>query len=291
MIESCSTVCARVPSLTLEEVEDAVLKAATFFGPVQRNALQVTAAEIGHQFRKTGRRDFDDFLGGLATGKILELDGPTAVGKTQLCMWLAVQMAVQDPAARVVYCYSNPMLAAQRMASFFPPDQSLENRNAAMARIELVDCGRADRLMTYLHELREQVLAQQRGVPHNTLPVACVLLDSVAPLVSVCIGKQPYGHALMMSMRAVLKEIAAVANCPVVLTNFTTAEWSDSDKTAMRSIKGALGPTWATVADVRVFMTPTSEAEKTFLTMPTIGQQRSCVMHMTATGLLFSPVP
>jgi RecA/RadA recombinase len=47
---------------------------------------------------------------GLPIGRIVELVGPAAVGKTQLCLWCAVQVAVKHPHRSVLFISSSNSL-------------------------------------------------------------------------------------------------------------------------------------------------------------------------------------
>lgn len=286
----------KASGLGLEEVEEAVREAATWYGGQSTDGFQLVTGELGPQHLPTGRSDCDRFLGGgLPVGQLLELLGPSAVGKTQLSLWLAVQLVRRSQTARVLFISSDCSLDAERMRDFLAPTDPVDS---ILDRVHVHHCFDADQLMHLLYRVRADLSAQSLGTAAgDPLSLVAVFIDSVAPLIAPCLGKMPYGHSLIFSLRTVLLEIAHASAASIVVTNFTLSkDWSQgrSDASGMSAasnsgsdtLSWAMGPSWGTVADVRVWMSATNEGDKFLLTMPGI-VQRTCYMQTAHDGLTF----
>ena len=295
LLDSAAVVAARSSAgLREAQVNEAVALVAQCCAGIDTNAFQVVTG-MGPQHRATGQTDFDNFFaGGLPVGQILELVGPGGVGKTQLCMWLAVRIALRDPNSRVIFISSDNSLDAVRMKSFLPLDTALED---CLGRIQVQYCFDAEALLQYLYETRDAVLANEMGFGRRTEATPSLLIiDSVAPLISPLLTKNPFGHSIIFALRQVLLEIAAASKATVVLTNFTKGkDWGrgggrSDEFNPVETVTASLGHSWSLVAQMRLWMSSTNEGETSVLTLIGTTQQRACMMHMTTQGLIFRPI-
>lgn len=160
-----------------------------------------------------GGASFNELLGdeGLPSGKIVELVGPAAVGKTQLCMWCAARVALTHPTRSVLFISSSNTVSIERLMSFLPASLSASQLAAVLSRIVIVNCFDYEQLLSTLYLLRHDVQWRGRGVdaPPGSLGAAdlvLVIVDSIAPLLQVqrekesCISDVPRCISLLAAL-------------------------------------------------------------------------------------------
>lgn len=196
--------------------------------------------------------------GGLPAGAITEFVGPAAIGKTQLCMWCAANVASSNEGKSVLYISSSNSFAPERVVSFVPPHASIED---VLERIHVVNCFEYEQLMGLLHQLRDDVQWAGRGATAAQTPLldsivlsslSLIIIDSINPLLQPILGKQPFGHSLMFSLHAILKDIAATFGASIIVTNTTVvADFNGPAKTP--GAKSSMGPSWELVCNPRLW--------------------------------------
>lgn len=207
-----------------------------------------------------------------------------------------MKVALEDENGGVVFITSSNTVSASRLLSFAPDFLNEDVRLSALARIQIINCFDYDSLTHHLSALLEQSLHQGRLGLHPNRD-ALFIIDSIAPLLQPTLGKTPFGHSLMFSIRAILLEIAAAHNAAIVVTNFlATADWttvttsSSSSSSSSSNVRSAMGPSWASVANVRMWIFPGNESEHSIVTMRGVGAlQRSCDMQIGDHGIVFTP--
>ncbi|XP_020601722.1 DNA repair protein RAD51 homolog 4-like [Orbicella faveolata] len=176
----------------------------------------------------TGCDNLDELLdGGLYTGELTEIVGSAGVGKSQICMGIAMFTAMETK-KNVLYIDTGGSLSATRIKDM------LQEWNAS-----LDDQGDDDN-------------------DDSVRDLRMIIVDSVAGVISPILGgQQIHGHSLMVNLSRTLKALAVEHSVAVVITNNVV---TDSSKSAF-STKPALGPTWAHVPNTRLFIRKNSSSQ------------------------------
>lgn len=217
----------------------------------------------------TGITGLDQILdGGLWGGEMTELVGQPASGKTQICMFAALNIAKQNNT--VLYIDSANSFSSERISLMCPISDTASQGNEAqqlLKPLNMIHCRKCFdvfALTDILHELQEKLLAKE-------LPFYCglklVVIDSIGALLSPILGgKQAQGHALMTNAARLIKSIATTHHIAFLVTNYiVSGGGGDNDRA---SHKAALGMSWTYAPNTQVTLhfEPISESRKAVLT-------------------------
>lgn len=184
------------------------------------------------------------FRGGVHTGNITELVGPSASGKTQLCHQLATTSVLQE-GVKVVYIDSSHSFDPQRILQIAGIGQGEEAAAKLLERIEVFKAFDTSTLMTILTQVVERL---ENSFDTLTPPVRVVIIDSLGALLAPIVGgRTSAGHAMLSAVSRMMKVIASDHHVAFVVTNHTV-----SSAKGTRQTKPALGLSWTYVADTRV---------------------------------------
>ncbi|KAJ9543650.1 hypothetical protein OSB04_023357 [Centaurea solstitialis] len=192
-----------------------------------------------------GETSFDMLLqGGLHEGHVTELVGPSSSGKTQVCFQVASNVAMKF--GSVVFLDSGNSFSPTRIQQIITHiSGSAENKingilQQAMRNIECHAVFDIFALLNVLHQLKLNVKSQ------TGYQVRLIIVDSVSSLIAPILGgSSAQGHALMVSVGYLLKELADKHNIAVVVTNHMVGGEGGT-------LKPALGESWKNVPHVRL---------------------------------------
>ncbi|XP_077021268.1 DNA repair protein RAD51 homolog 4 [Tamandua tetradactyla] len=195
----------------------------------------------------TGIGSLDKLLdAGLYTGEVTEIVGGPGSGKTQICLYVAANVA-HSLQQNIVYIDSNGGLTASRLLQLLQTrTQDEEEQAGALQRIQVVHAFDIFRMLDVLQDLRGSLAQQVTG---SSGIVKVVVVDSVTAVVSPLLGgQQREGLALMMQLARELKTLARDLGVAVLVTNHVTQD-RDSGR-----LKPALGRSWSFVPSTRVLL-------------------------------------
>jgi len=187
----------------------------------------------------TGCKSIDLLLdGGLYSSEITELVGQPSTGKTQICMYASLNMIAYTQWT-VAYIDSSNTFSPDRMVEMFnsmQDQESLQEMLAALNRIECLKCFDVFSLLDVLYVLYEGLKNKEKSF-HKFLKL--VVIDSLGALISPVLGRQSQGHALMISIMRLMKDIATQFHIAFLITNYVV-----SGEKGRQTHKAALGETW-----------------------------------------------
>ncbi|KAI3667628.1 hypothetical protein L6452_42699 [Arctium lappa] len=193
----------------------------------------------------TGCESFDMLLrGGLHEGHVTELVGPSSSGKTQVCFQAASNVAMK--LGSVVFIDSGNSFSPTRIQQIVAYiSGSAENKingilQQAMRNIDCHAVFDIYALLNVLHQLKLKLKSQ------TGYQVRLIIVDSISSLIAPILGgSNAQGHALMVSVGYLLKELADRHNIALVVTNHMVGGEGGT-------LKPALGESWKNVPHVRL---------------------------------------
>lgn len=239
-----------------------------------------------------GDPKIDELLqGGLYSGEITELLGPSACGKSMLCLTAAV-FAACDPESyqRVVFIDTSGVCQVLRLAELYGHAVAADSRRAAvsleamLSRITVHRVFSLEQLLTTLFTLQSELdtataasgaggvllraanasasAATSASEAVSVPPVsrakrrtALLVVDSPAACLSTVVGgKYIRGHSLLSQLANVLQTVAVEHSIAVLITNHTVTKIDSV--TGERSSQAALGAVWTFVASTRLTFSP-----------------------------------
>ncbi|KAJ7387110.1 DNA repair protein rad51d [Desmophyllum pertusum] len=211
----------------------------------------------------SGCDNLDELLdGGLYTGELTEIVGAAGVGKSQICMSIAMFTATETK-NNVLYIDTGGSLSATRIKEMLQGwNSSLDDQEVhdILSRISVIQAFDIFSVLEALESVRQRICNQgDDGDDDSTQHLRIIIVDSVAGVISPILGgQQIHGHSLMVNLSRILKSLAVEHSVAVVITNNVV---TDSSKSSF-STKPALGPTWAHVPNTRLFIqkNPASQA-------------------------------
>lgn len=235
------------------EVQEAILHAASRLAPRPTTALLMRRQPA----RKlaTGFSALDAALdGGLQGGTTTEIVGPSAAGKTQLCLQATATTLLTDEASLVVYVDVDHTFSAHRLATMLGErgGASQERVRRCLARVVVLRPLSCDLLLETATRLADWDGAE-----------ALLIIDSISALpraeYSRALGADR--HAFLAQMSALLKERTARQGSVALVTNDMQAQLpgraghglTDWDETAAIP---SLGVTWAHNINYRISLRP-----------------------------------
>lgn len=214
--------------------------------------------------------------GGLSLGCVSELCGTAGVGKTQMCIQMAVlaltsSLLTPDSGRSVIYIDTelklDPSRIVQVAVETFPDvyNNNNDNMNQLLQRVNI-------RRPTSSKELREEIESLQ------TSAVACkavlVVIDSIAALSRKENMNERDREEFFVTQAANLKRLAELCNCAVVSTNHqqtTSTSTSGLHQSLTRNQWGeemlpVLGPTWHHCVSLRLTLSQSSQGREVVVT-------------------------
>nr|ADE77590.1 unknown [Picea sitchensis] len=201
----------------------------------------------------TGCEGLDSLLGGgLLEGTLTELVGPSASGKTQICLRAASHIAYHSQAA-VMYLDTCNSFSSKRIAQFLnvlakssikSKDQQ-GNIERAMKGIFHYNVFDVYSMLDLLYQIESSMQTQGKN---ESSRVRLLIVDSVSSVITpILSGSNLQGHSLMISLGVVLKKLALEYSIAVLITNHIVV-----DKTG--TSKPALGESWKSMPHVRLLL-------------------------------------
>jgi len=196
------------------------------------------------------------FGGNICSGQVVEICGSSACGKTQFCEYLSM-IAAQN--SGVYYIDTNLSFSSARIRQMFQNYSS--TFGSETSEVEMLDKIRcfeifdAFVLLNLLEQINAMLECKESYFGKN---LRVLVIDSITSLIAPIIGgiKKPnntkypqrQGHALMIEISRMMKEIAVNHDVIVLATNSLTGE-DGGEK------KPALGAIWISVPSIRVILT------------------------------------
>jgi len=207
----------------------------------------------------TGCDSIDELLGGgLRQGQVIEFTGPSASGKTQLCLSAAASFAALGH--RVVYVDTTGGFSAMRVKQFhrgfFTEDadkmEVAQHLKQTLNLIAVHSCHDVFSLLHLLSQLGEEASEDDNNPEHATMGL--LVIDSLSSLLSPLLTKAHHqGYTIMATVAAMLRGLAATRKTAVLYTNHTVSAGQDSLADDHGSnLKPALGARWTSVPHRRI---------------------------------------
>ncbi|KAL9981916.1 hypothetical protein ACROYT_G010680 [Oculina patagonica] len=204
----------------------------------------------------TGCDNLDELLdGGLYTGELTEIVGAAGVGKSQICMSIAMFTAMETE-RNVLYIDTGGSLSATRIKDMLQgQNRSLDDQKLydILSRITVIQAFDIFSVVEALESVRQRIRTQVDDDDDNESMrrLRMIIVDSVAGVISPILGgQQIHGHSLMVNLSRILKSLAVDHSVAVVITNNVVTDSSKS----LFATKPALGPTWAHIPNTRLFI-------------------------------------
>eukprot|EP00300_Choanocystis_sp_HF-7_P042735 c9436_g1_i2.p1 GENE.c9436_g1_i2~~c9436_g1_i2.p1 ORF type:complete len:264 (-),score=77.72 c9436_g1_i2:109-900(-) len=189
--------------------------------------------------------------GGLYTGEVVEINGASAVGKTQVCL-TAVFHTCANSHATALYFDTTRGFSVERLCEIFSnrsPDPSRTDiLDEILSKIVVVPCDDASALLQGVTKLQQQIAAGNLTKFFSSLRL--VVIDSIASVISPILSRNPNGHTIMMQLGRAIQHIATDAQIAFLLTNEVRA-----------SGQAALGESWLSVCHHRITLTELDKTE------------------------------
>jgi len=207
----------------------------------------------------TGCDAIDALLGGgLRQGEVIEITGPSASGKTQLCLSAAASFAALGH--RVVYVDTGGGFSAMRIKQFhrgFLTEDADEGEVARNLRqtLNLIAVHRCHDVFSLLHlisQLGEEASEDDNNPDRATMGL--LVIDSLSSLLSPLLTKAHHqGYTVMATVALLLRGLATTRKTAVLYTNHTVSAGQDSLADDHGSnLKPALGTRWTSVPHRRI---------------------------------------
>ena len=207
----------------------------------------------------TGCDSIDELLGGgLRQGQVIEFAGPSASGKTQLCLSAAASFAALGH--RVVYVDTTGGFSAMRVKQFhrgfFTEDadktEVAQHLKQTLNLIAVHSCHDVFSLLHLLSQLGEEASEDDNNPEHATMGL--LVIDSLSSLLSPLLTKAHHqGYTIMATVAAMLRGLAATRKTAALYTNHTVSAGQDSLADDHGSnLKPALGTRWTSVPHRRI---------------------------------------
>ncbi len=207
----------------------------------------------------TGCDSIDELLGGgLRQGQVIEFAGPSASGKTQLCLSAAASFAALGH--RVVYVDTTGGFSAMRVKQFhrgfFTEDadktEVAQHLKQTLNLIAVHSCHDVFSLLHLLSQLGEEASEDDNNPEHATMGL--LVIDSLSSLLSPLLTKAHHqGYTIMAAVAAMLRGLAATRKTAALYTNHTVSAGQDSLADDHGSnLKPALGTRWTSVPHRRI---------------------------------------
>lgn len=194
----------------------------------------------------TGYERIDMLLqGGLFPGNLVEVVGPSSSGKTQICLKAAANVALNNLGS-VIFFDTGNSFSPKRIDKIIDQisDTAIvktEVRQQVMNKIVCESVFDIFVLINLLHQLKSNLK------PMTGRSVQMLIVDSISSLVTPILGSGAHGHALMVSVGFLLKELAYEHNLSVLVTNHMVGAEGGH-------LKPALGESWKNIPHMRLHL-------------------------------------
>ncbi|XP_022729044.1 DNA repair protein RAD51 homolog 4 isoform X3 [Durio zibethinus] len=207
-------------------------------------------AKRNKHFLPTGIQGVDLLLGGgIRVGQLTELVGPSASGKTQVCLQTASNVARNY---MMLYLDTGNSFSPQRIAYFLGKTNELASAQAknqilqkVMSNILCHSVFDIFAMFDVLHQLESNLRCQERG---GGCRIRLLIVDSISLLIAPVLGgTSTRGRALMASAGYLLKKLAHQHNLAVLVINHTVGSEGGTSKPA-------LGDSWKSIPHSRLLL-------------------------------------
>jgi len=228
------------------------------------NANAVDGNEIERElsvlnFLPTGCDALDELLGGgLRQGQVTEVTGPSASGKTQVCLSAAASAAALGH--RVVYVDTTGGFSGSRIKDFHKgfvtaDADAREVQDHLKQTLNLIAVHRVHDVFTLLNllsQLGEEASEDDNNPEHATMGL--LVIDSLSSLLSPLLTKaHNQGYTVMATVAAMLRGLATTRKTAALYTNHTVSTGQDvAADDYGGNLKPALGARWTSVPHRRV---------------------------------------
>ncbi|KAK8926675.1 hypothetical protein KSP39_PZI018441 [Platanthera zijinensis] len=240
-------------------------------GPPWMNGVELLDDALRNKrFLPTGCEGLDTLLGGgLRQGHLTELVGPSASGKTQICLYVASYVAVKHFGSIVFFDTSNSF-SPNRVASminqicepvhkevFFEtfltvlfifkiPTHAQRQERWIMKIMNSIHCQSVFDIFSLHDALHELESTLMKKTISEDKKICMLIVDSVSSLITPILGsKDSQGHSLMVSSGYLLKKLAHEWNLAILVINHMVSGERGTTKPAM-------GESWKCIPHVRL---------------------------------------
>ncbi|XP_014788739.1 DNA repair protein RAD51 homolog 4 [Octopus bimaculoides] len=195
----------------------------------------------------TGCVRLDQLLdGGLYTGEMTEIVGSSAVGKTQVCLSVAANVA-KETKQNILYIDTSASFSAERISEMVAveDEETEENLKAVLGHIHCAKVFNVFELFEVLETTRQELIKQNSSFFSGLRLIIC---DSVSAVLSPLVGgHQTQGYSLLVQVAQKLKALALEYSLAVLVTNNIIG--SDQSRPV-----ASLGRTWQSVPHNRLHL-------------------------------------
>ncbi|KAH9086506.1 hypothetical protein LEN26_020064 [Aphanomyces euteiches] len=246
---------AHIMDVSVDDLQNLLQRIATKDSPAPTSAMDMFLKSVNFPSAlRTTLPDLDNALyGGIPTGMITEFAGIAGLGKSQMCMMLAVLCTLEYNDCAVFYLDSGGNFSAKRFMEMaqerLSARQYASNANR-MAKVEVmakqvhvIAVENLDRLQTRIHELHEFM-----PILHGKM----IIIDSLATLAKNSSTDMSVAQRqmLLMNIAGDLKLLASTYDAYVVTSNHTSTR---KDEMGLYS-QPALGLAWSHCVTNRIVM-------------------------------------
>lgn len=211
---------------------------------------------------KCGLKNIDANLGGgMPPGTVTEINGRAGSGKTYFCLLTAAKALYDDPSANVCFVDTKHSFSPERFNGICKDllrKQSLDNETSSatcmsmLKRLLYFQAFDIYAVFDLLNSIKKKFESRLALDAKSRLTV--LILDSVTSIGRPLIGSGYGGHALIMHLAQMIKDIAVKLGIVVLITNATVSDQRNSNN-GKSEVKAALGKVWQFVPHKRVHMT------------------------------------
>ncbi|MFH4975021.1 hypothetical protein AB6A40_001730 [Gnathostoma spinigerum] len=199
----------------------------------------------------TGYAKFDELLGGgIRYGTTLEVVGPSATGKSQLCMQLAVNVQKNERRRSCVYIDTEGSFHTRRicqLAEYHLPSMSA---GSVLGAINHCRCHDLVELTSAVHRLRD-LLRQSHDI-------ALVILDSIAMPIRAE-SESVRRNSSVINIAVCLGRLSAQFRCSLIVVNQVTTSFKRGFASRFGSVSSALGSSWSHRPTMRLWLSRPDE--------------------------------
>ncbi|ETV71618.1 hypothetical protein H257_13079 [Aphanomyces astaci] len=277
---------AHIMDLSVDDLQGLLLRIAAKDSPKPSSVMDMFIKSVSFPSSlRTTLPELDNALcGGIPTATITEIAGAAGIGKSQLCMQLAVLCALEYHDGTVLYFDSGGNFSAKRFMQLaterispqqYSTDVLRKSKVEAIARqVQVVAVENLDRLETKVRELTESMPL-----------IKMIIIDSLATLAKHSSTDMSVATRQMLLMRvaSVLKLLASTYDAYVITTNHTTTR---KDQMGLYS-QPALGLAWSHCITNRVVLEKTSPSTKAMTVHKAAVAGPACIPYiLTKAGVL-----
>ncbi|KAK7079055.1 DNA repair protein rad51d [Halocaridina rubra] len=219
----------------------------------------------------TGISSLDKLLGGgLMAGEIMELCGGWGVGKTSLCVQLALHCATKL-GHRVLYIDPTGGVSTNRLEPHLDNSIELQESALPLSYFKVVTPDDVWGLFEVLNTMSAPSIPSTGPSSSSSKKgdeIKLVVVDSLPVLLTpVQAGSQRHGNGIVNQVACTLKQIASERQVAVVVVNNVVSATYDSAVNSEHHLslkwKAALGRFWEHVPNTRLFMERVWNPDKT----------------------------